>query len=40
MTDRRPVRVNESIFRRLDELLPQDRTAAGAVEILSIELEH
>ncbi len=30
MTDRRPVRVNELFFRRLDELLPPQRTAAGA----------
>ncbi len=30
MTGRRPVRVNESFFRRLDELLPPQRTASGA----------
>jgi hypothetical protein len=30
VNDRRPVRVNEAFFRRLDELLPPQRTAAGA----------
>ena len=30
MTDRRQVRVNASFFRRLDELLPPQRTATGA----------
>ena len=30
MTDRRSVRVTESFFRQLDELLPPQRTASGA----------
>ena len=30
MTDRRPVRVTESFFRQLDELLPPQRTTSGA----------
>ena len=29
MSDRRPVRVSAAFFRRLDELLPSQRTATG-----------